>query len=92
MRLRRLRPGPAHTARTDRDKFDPTNPDAVNARSRASSESSRDIAADGWVHEAKDVDRRAKAQKSFRFFCEEHLKLPKKKQDEALTKWAQKTA
>ena len=28
----------------------------------------------------------------FRFLCEEHLKLPKKKQDEALTKWAQKTA
>jgi len=24
----------------------------------------------------------------FRFFCEEHLKLPKKKQDEALAKWA----
>ena len=28
----------------------------------------------------------------FRFFCEEHLKLPRKKQDEALAKWAQKTA
>jgi hypothetical protein len=23
----------------------------------------------------------------FRFFCEEHLKLPKRKQDEALEKW-----
>jgi hypothetical protein len=26
----------------------------------------------------------------FRFFCEEHLKLPKKKQDAVLAKWAQK--
>jgi len=24
----------------------------------------------------------------FRFLCEEHLKLPKKKQDEVLAKWA----
>ena len=28
----------------------------------------------------------------FRFFCEEHLKLPRKKQDEALAKWAQKSS
>ena len=28
----------------------------------------------------------------FRFLCEEHLKLPKKKQDEVLAKWAEKTA
>jgi hypothetical protein len=47
--------------------------DAVNARARASSESSRDIAADGWVHEAKDVARRSQAQKSFRFFCETYF-------------------
>ena len=26
----------------------------------------------------------------FRFLCEEHLKLPKKKQDEVLAKWARK--
>jgi len=26
----------------------------------------------------------------FRFFCEKHLKLPKKEQDAALAKWAQK--
>jgi len=26
----------------------------------------------------------------FRYLCEEHLKLPKKKQDEALAKWAKK--
>ncbi len=26
----------------------------------------------------------------FRFLCEEHLKLPKKKQDEVLAKWAKK--
>jgi len=28
----------------------------------------------------------------FRFLCEEHLKLPKKKQDEVLSKWAEKNA
>jgi len=28
----------------------------------------------------------------FRFLCEEHLKLPKKKQDTALAKWAKKRA
>ena len=28
----------------------------------------------------------------FRFFCEKHLKLPKKEQDAALEKWAQKHA
>ena len=28
----------------------------------------------------------------FRFFCEEHLKLPKKEQDAALVKWAAKNA
>ena len=26
----------------------------------------------------------------FRYLCEQHLKLPKKKQDEALAKWAEK--
>jgi hypothetical protein len=29
---------------------------------------------------------------AFRFLCEEHLKLPKKKQDEVLAKWAKKNA
>jgi hypothetical protein len=28
----------------------------------------------------------------FRFLCEEHLKLPKKRQDEVLAKWAEKNA
>jgi len=28
----------------------------------------------------------------FRVLCEEHLKLPKKKQDEVLAKWAEKNA
>ncbi len=28
----------------------------------------------------------------FRFFCEEHLKLSRKKQDGALAKWAEKNA
>ena len=26
----------------------------------------------------------------FRFFCEKHMKLPKKKQEAALAKWAEK--
>jgi len=26
----------------------------------------------------------------FRFLCEKHLKLPRKKQDEVLAKWAEK--
>ena len=28
----------------------------------------------------------------FRFLCEEHLKLPKKRQEEVLAKWAEKNA
>jgi hypothetical protein len=28
----------------------------------------------------------------YRFFCEEHRKLPKKKQDAALAKWAERSA
>ena len=28
----------------------------------------------------------------FRFLCDEHLKLPKKQQDEVLAKWAEKNA
>jgi len=28
----------------------------------------------------------------FRFFCEKHMKLPKKKQDEMTAKWAAKNA
>ncbi len=47
--------------------------DAVNARSRAQSESSRDIAADGWVHEPRDVDRRRRASESFRVFCDAYF-------------------
>jgi len=47
--------------------------EAVNARSRDLSESARDIAADGWVREPKDTERRSKAQASFRFFCEAYF-------------------
>jgi hypothetical protein len=42
----------------------------VNARGRAQSESSRDIAADGWVHEPIDPQRKESARLSFRSFCE----------------------
>jgi len=38
-----------------------------------------------------DCKNRSKGPR-FRFLCEEHLKLPKKKQDELLAKWAEKEA
>ncbi len=44
--------------------------DAVNARSRAQSESSRDIAAEGWVHEPRNPERKEGCRHSFRRFCE----------------------
>jgi hypothetical protein len=47
--------------------------DAVNARSRESSESSRDIGAAGWVHEPKNIERKEKCRTSFRSFCESYL-------------------
>ena len=47
--------------------------EAVNARSRAKSESSRDIAADGWVHEPRDAVRKAEAATSFRTFCDRYF-------------------
>jgi len=28
----------------------------------------------------------------FRFFCEKHMKLPRKKQEAALAKWAEKSS
>jgi hypothetical protein len=40
--------------------------EAVNARGRAQSESSRDIAAEGWVHPPLDPERRAGCRDSFR--------------------------
>ncbi|HSW50306.1 MAG TPA: terminase gpA endonuclease subunit, partial [Bryobacteraceae bacterium] len=47
--------------------------DAVNARSRADSQSSRDIAAEGWVHEPKVPDRKETCRRSFRAFCEQYF-------------------
>lgn len=47
--------------------------DAVNARSRAASESSRDIAAEGWVHEPKNPERKDACRRSFRSFCEAYF-------------------
>ena len=44
--------------------------DAANQRSRSISESSRDIAAEGWVHDAVNPDRKAISTKSFCSFCE----------------------
>lgn len=47
--------------------------DAVNARSRLASESSRDIAAEGWVHPPLQPTRKEQCQKSFRAFCEAYF-------------------
>lgn len=47
--------------------------DAVNARSRASSESSRDIAAEGWVHPPINPDRKEACRQSFQRFCESYF-------------------
>lgn len=47
--------------------------DAVNARSRAQSESSRDIAAEGWIHGPVDAARKDRCRKSFRCFCDEYF-------------------
>ena len=47
--------------------------DTVNARGRALSESSRDIAAEGWVHEPKNVARKDDCRRSFRRFCEQYF-------------------
>lgn len=47
--------------------------DAVNARSRAASESSRDIASEGWVHGPVDAARKDRCRNSFRSFCEAYF-------------------
>ena len=45
----------------------------VNARGRVLSESARDIAADGWVHEPVNPQRKETARLSFRAFCESYF-------------------
>lgn len=47
--------------------------EAVNARNRAMSESSRDIAGAGWVHPPVSPDRRDACRRSFRAFCENYF-------------------
>jgi len=54
--------------------------DAVNARSRLASESSRDIAggggastSEGWVHAPRNAERRDSCRMSFRGFCEAYF-------------------
>jgi hypothetical protein len=47
--------------------------DDANARSRQVSESTRDIASEGWVHEPKDADRKQRCSNSFRLFCETYF-------------------
>jgi hypothetical protein len=50
-----------------------THKENVNARSRALSASSRDIAAKGWVHKPKDLHRKDVCRRSFRAFCEAYF-------------------
>ena len=47
--------------------------DAVNARSRLASESSRDIAAEGWVHAPVNPKRKESCRRSFRAFCDAYF-------------------
>jgi hypothetical protein len=47
--------------------------EAMNTRSRAASESSRDIATEGWVHPPIHPDRREACRSSFRGFCEAYF-------------------
>ena len=47
--------------------------DAVNARSRQASESSRDIAAEGWVHPPLQPERKDRCRMSFRAFCDAYF-------------------
>jgi hypothetical protein len=49
--------------------------DAVNARSRAASESSRDIGSDGWVHPPVNAERKESCRNSFREFCEQYFQM-----------------
>ncbi|HOA76020.1 MAG TPA: phage terminase large subunit family protein [Phycisphaerae bacterium] len=47
--------------------------EAVNARSRAASESSRDIAAEGWIHPPANPERKELCRRSFQDFCEQYF-------------------
>ncbi|MCC7407363.1 MAG: phage terminase large subunit family protein, partial [Phycisphaeraceae bacterium] len=49
--------------------------DAVNARNRLASESSRDIASEGWVHPPVNAERKEQCRRSFRGFCEAYFPL-----------------
>ncbi|MEI8197726.1 MAG: hypothetical protein WCI73_17670, partial [Phycisphaerae bacterium] len=47
--------------------------EAVNARSRLASESSRDIAAEGWVHPPLHPERKDQCRRSFQAFCDAYF-------------------
>ncbi|MCC7409307.1 MAG: hypothetical protein IT442_14675, partial [Phycisphaeraceae bacterium] len=49
--------------------------DAVNVRNRLASESSRDIASEGWVHPPVNAERKDTCRHSFRGFCEAYFPL-----------------
>jgi hypothetical protein len=57
------------------DHVDPysKHKDSMNARSRSMSESSRDIAAEGWVHPPVNPHRKDACRRSFRVFCETYF-------------------
>jgi hypothetical protein len=57
---------------TDADAYE-KHKELMNARSRAMSESSRDIAAEGWVHPPVNPDRKEACRRSFRGFCEAYF-------------------
>jgi hypothetical protein len=47
--------------------------EAANARSREESQSVREISEEGWIHDARQPQRRAEAGGSFRLFCETYF-------------------
>jgi len=75
------RAGGSSSFTTRRETFEPgwtendyeAHKHAVNARSWAASESSRDIAAEVWVHEPKNPQRKDACRRSFRSFCEAYF-------------------
>jgi hypothetical protein len=57
---------------TEADAYE-KHKELMNTRSRAMSESSRDIAAEGWVHPPVNSDRKDACRRSFRGFCEAYF-------------------
>jgi len=60
------------TAVNDRTNYESIK-ETANKRSKAISESARDIASEGWVSDAVDPERKLNATQSFRYFCDTYF-------------------